>query len=103
MQLLEGINQLSVLRESNATLRSESERHAKRSRELDLQLRKLKIELDPLQEQVQVAKAELEARDAQIASLQNEVKGWQERNAQLLTKVCDSSLQLAMTEIFRIV
>jgi nucleoprotein TPR len=34
-ELIEKINQLNILRESNATLRSDCETHAKRSRELE--------------------------------------------------------------------
>jgi hypothetical protein len=41
---------INLLRESNATLRADSEAHAKRSRELDAKLKGLIQELDPLRE-----------------------------------------------------
>lgn len=44
-------------------------------------------ELEPLREQARVAKAELEARNLHVRKLEEENKKWQERNAQLLTKV----------------
>ena len=85
---MERINQLNVLRESNATLRTDCETHAKRARNLETRLQQLSSELEPTKEQLRVAKAELEARDEQVKRLEEESRRWQERNAQLLTKVC---------------
>ncbi|KAG6891509.1 hypothetical protein C0992_005042 [Termitomyces sp. T32_za158] len=85
-ELLERINQLNLLRESNATLRADSERHAKRARELDSKLKQLSQELDPAKEQARLAQAELQACKAQIGRLEEEGRKWQERNAQLLSK-----------------
>jgi nucleoprotein TPR len=84
---LERINQLTILRESNATLRAECDRHEKRSREFETRLHQLTTELDPAKEQLRGAQAELEARDVQIQRLQQESAMWQERNRQLLSKV----------------
>ncbi|KAG9315951.1 hypothetical protein JVU11DRAFT_3605 [Chiua virens] len=85
-EMLERINQVSILRESNVTLRADCENYSKRSRELDTKLKTLSAELEPAKEQARVARAELQARDAQIALLESESKRWQERNAQLLSK-----------------
>ncbi|KAG6376921.1 hypothetical protein JVT61DRAFT_953 [Boletus reticuloceps] len=85
-EMLERINQLNILRESNATLRADCETYSKRSRELDAKLKALSTELEPAKEQARVARAELQARDAQISLLENESKRWQERNTQLLSK-----------------
>ncbi|KII91087.1 hypothetical protein PLICRDRAFT_28915 [Plicaturopsis crispa FD-325 SS-3] len=85
-ELIERINQLNILRESNATLRSDCESHAKRSRELDAKLKQLSAELDPVKEQARVAQAELASRDAQLKRLEEENRRWQERNTQLLSK-----------------
>ncbi|EIN12937.1 hypothetical protein PUNSTDRAFT_97919 [Punctularia strigosozonata HHB-11173 SS5] len=85
-ELLEKINQLTILRESNATLRAESEANARRARDLDLKLQRLTTELEPAKEEARLAQAELSARDAQLQRLQEENKKWQERNSQLLTK-----------------
>jgi nucleoprotein TPR len=84
---VERINQLNILRESNATLRSDCEKYAKRARELDAKLKHLSAELEPTKEQARVAQAELEARDVQLKRLEAESHRWQERNAQLLSKV----------------
>ena len=86
-QLLERINQLNILRESNATLRADCESHAKKARALETKLQQLTSELEPTKEQLRVAKAELDAREAQVKRLEDETRRWQERNSQLLTKV----------------
>lgn len=84
---MERINQLNILRESNATLRGDCEMYAKRSRELEAKLQQLSAELDPAREQARIATAELEARDSQLKRLEEENRRWQERNTQLLSKV----------------
>ncbi|KAF8843385.1 hypothetical protein BDN67DRAFT_924393 [Paxillus ammoniavirescens] len=85
-EMLERINQLNILRESNATLRADCETYSKRARELDAKLKALSAELEPTKEQARVAHAELQARNAQITLLESESKRWQERNTQLLSK-----------------
>ncbi|KAJ7236740.1 hypothetical protein B0H12DRAFT_1139991 [Mycena haematopus] len=85
-ELVERINQLNILRESNATLRAESENHAKRAKELEAKLKQLSAQLNPAKEQARVAQAELEARNSQMARLEEENRKWQDRNTQLLSK-----------------
>ena len=87
-ELVEKIQQLNLLRESNATLRADSEAHAKRSRELDTKLKSVLQELDPLRERARTMQGELEARKEHVTRLEEENRRWQERNSQLLTKVC---------------
>jgi len=86
-ELLERINQLNILRESNATLRADCENHARKSRELEAKLKQLSQELDPAKEKSRIAQAELEACKAQLTRLEEESHKWQERNSQLLSKV----------------
>ncbi|KAI0081625.1 hypothetical protein K474DRAFT_1635534 [Panus rudis PR-1116 ss-1] len=85
-ELVERINQLTILRESNSTLRADCEAQTKRARNLEIKLQQLTSELDPLREELRVTKAELEAKDAQVKRLEDESRRWQERNTQLLTK-----------------
>ncbi|KAF7298841.1 hypothetical protein MIND_00831800 [Mycena indigotica] len=85
-ELLERTNQINVLRESNATLRVESENNAKKARELETKLKTFMGENAPLKEENRAYKAELEARDAQIKRMEDENRRWQERNSQLLVK-----------------
>jgi len=84
---VERITQLNILRESNATLRADCENYAKRSRELEAELRKVTSELEPSQEQIRVTEAELDVTKAQLVRLEEECRKWQERSTQLLTKV----------------
>ncbi|KAI0087040.1 hypothetical protein BDY19DRAFT_324018 [Irpex rosettiformis] len=85
-ELMERINQLTLLRESNASLRADCEVQTKRARALDTQLQQLQSELEPTREQLRITRAELDARIGQVAKLEQECRGWQERNKQLLTK-----------------
>ncbi|KAI0647815.1 hypothetical protein C8Q79DRAFT_924901 [Trametes meyenii] len=85
-QLAEKINQVAILRESNATLRSDCEAYAKRARQLEVELRQANAELEPTKDQLRIAQAEAEAKEQQIKLLENESRRWQERNTQLLTK-----------------
>lgn len=94
-ELLERINQLNILRESNATLRTDCERHAKKSRELEVQLKTLSEQLDPAKEQARVAQAELQACAVQVRRLEEENRRWQERNTQLLSKVSPAKVSFS--------
>ncbi|EPQ51089.1 hypothetical protein GLOTRDRAFT_66309 [Gloeophyllum trabeum ATCC 11539] len=85
-ELVERINQLTILRESNATLRADCEAQTRRANQLDAQLRELSAQLEPALEDNRTLHAELEARDLQIKRLEEESRRWQERNAQLLSK-----------------
>ena len=49
-ELLEKIHQLNLLRESNSTLRLDSESNLKAAQDLQAQLRAARQELDPLKE-----------------------------------------------------
>jgi len=91
---LERINQLNILRESNATLRTEHESSTKKARELETKLNRLSSELDPAKEQARSAVAELDATKVQMQRLEQESRRWQERNAQLLSKVGSFRLQI---------
>jgi nucleoprotein TPR len=86
-ELVERINQLNILRESNATLRADCESHAKRTRELEVRLKRVSTELEPVKEKFRTSQAELEASKAHTLRLEEENRRWQERNAQLLSKV----------------
>ena len=88
-ELLEKINQLNVLRESNATLRADATTHLTSVKTLREQLAQLKMEIDPIKEKAQMLEAELESRHAQISRLEEDNKRWKDRTDQILSKVCD--------------
>ncbi|GJJ13307.1 hypothetical protein Clacol_007559 [Clathrus columnatus] len=85
-ELLERINQLNLLRESNATLRSECESYRKQVESLETKLRHLSTELSPIKEEVTTLKAELSSKNAQVQRLEAENQQWKERNNQILSK-----------------
>ena len=84
------INELTVFRESNATLRADCEAKTKRISEMEAKLQQVSAEVGPAKQELLVAKAELEARDFQVGRLQEENRRWQERNSQLMIKVYQS-------------
>lgn len=86
-ELIEKINQLNVVRESNMTLRQECEALAARAKAFETKVQQLESELDPTKEQLRIARAELEATKQQMQRLEEESRRWQERNASLLSKV----------------
>ena len=87
-EIVEKIQQLNLLRESNATLRADPKAHAKQARDLDAKLKGVIEEFDPLRERARTMRAELDARNEHVAQLEEENRRWQERNTQLLIKVC---------------
>jgi nucleoprotein TPR len=85
-ELVDKIGQLTVLRESNATLRADAEAHAKRARELATRVKALTAELEPVRTQVRTLQAEAQASATHVKRLESENQRWQERNMQLLSK-----------------
>ncbi|KAG8925621.1 hypothetical protein FRC02_009537 [Tulasnella sp. 418] len=101
-ELMDKINQLNILRESNATLRAESEAQSKRASQLEGQLQMAMAELDPLKDQVRDLKAELETREQHVHVLEEESDRWKKRNTQLLSQykqVDPEDLRLAKEEL----
>jgi nucleoprotein TPR len=85
-EVLEKINQLSILRESNATLRDESERSARRAQTLETQLAASQAEIDPLKEQLRTVQNELSAAQGQLRIVQEDNKRWQARAQSILAQ-----------------
>ncbi|KIY69873.1 hypothetical protein CYLTODRAFT_211213 [Cylindrobasidium torrendii FP15055 ss-10] len=78
-ELVDRINQMNILRESNSTLRSDSERHAKRVKQLEVQLKEATAALDPVKEQARVAEAEVDATKKLLAKVEEQSKIWHDR------------------------
>ena len=85
-ELVEKIQSLNLLRESNETLRRESERHLQRAAALETRLAEADAQLSPLREQVRVFAAEMEARDRNIKMLEEDNTRWKNRTQQILQK-----------------
>lgn len=80
------VQQLTLLRESNALLREESERNLKRAGELSAQLTKLTAEMEPLKKQKLLADAEITSLKAQVSGLTEANNRWKARVDQLVDK-----------------
>lgn len=85
-ELMEKIQSLNLLRESNETLRREAESYLERVKTLEARLRETELELSPLQEQVRVLQAEIAARDRNITMLEEDNARWKTRTQQILQK-----------------
>ncbi|KAF8340345.1 uncharacterized protein EI90DRAFT_3035253 [Cantharellus anzutake] len=84
--LMEKINQLNLLRESNTTLRSEAEANSAAAHDLRIKLQKAQSEVEPLKERVRVLEAELKAREDHIHRLEEDNKRLKDRTEQILSK-----------------
>lgn len=80
-ELVDKINQLNILRESNATLRAELEVNRKKAERFQSQLLRLKTEHEPIKLELVTAKAELEERQRQNEQFQNDIEQLKERFA----------------------
>ncbi|KAJ3344099.1 hypothetical protein HDU93_003262 [Gonapodya sp. JEL0774] len=85
-ELLEKINELNIIRESNSTLRAQNETNLKEVQHLRAANQKLELELFPLRNKVQELEAEVGAQKSLNVMLQSEVQKWRDRNAQILAK-----------------
>ncbi|KAK0553493.1 Protein mlp1 [Tilletia horrida] len=84
--LLEKVQQVNLLRESNATLRQETQRARTRISNLEEQLRKAQTELQPVRERATMAEAELESSREQAKILEEDSKRWQARVQNILAQ-----------------
>ncbi|KAG9124547.1 hypothetical protein FRC07_011170 [Ceratobasidium sp. 392] len=80
-ELVDKINQLNILRESNATLRADSEANRKRAERFQSQLLRLKTEQEPIKLELATVKAELEERQRQNEQFQSDIEQLKERFA----------------------
>lgn len=83
-ELMEKINQLSILRESNSTLRDETERGQRKVQTLEAKVESLTRELDPIREELRIKTVELEACQNQLRLSQEDKKRWQGRTQSIL-------------------
>ncbi|KAK9764735.1 Protein mlp1 [Basidiobolus ranarum] len=85
-ELLEKINQLNILRESNVTLREENEKNIAKLQSLEKALKETTDRIDPLEEQIRNYQADLEAKDGEIKALEEDNQRWKTRTRQILQK-----------------
>ncbi|KAG0230395.1 hypothetical protein BGX31_005854 [Mortierella sp. GBA43] len=85
-QLLEKIDQLNLLRESNTTLRAENDRLQRRLARSEESTRELTSKLDPLNEQVREMKADLEASREELQQVGEDRDRWRTRTVEIMAK-----------------
>lgn len=85
-ELLERIHTAKLLRESNQTLRDENENHLRKIGQLEARLREASAELEPLKEQVQTLRAEVDAKEHNVKLLEEDNERWKTRNQTILAK-----------------
>ncbi|CAO1623341.1 unnamed protein product [Parajaminaea phylloscopi] len=85
-ELLDKINQLSILRESNITLRDERERANRKVALLQTQLAEAQAKVEPLRDDVRRTQGELEAAQGQIKIIQEDNQRWQARAQNILAQ-----------------
>lgn len=85
-KLIQQLNELNVLRESNSQLRANSEYYNKRAQELETQLQESNAKFEPLQSQLREAVAESEAHQESLKLAQEDNVRWKNRIEQILQK-----------------
>ena len=85
-ELLVKINELNILRESNVALRLEMERNFKNSTDLSEKLNGLQSRVEPLEDQNEELKSDLEVKEQQIVLLEQDNERWKNRAQQILQK-----------------
>jgi nucleoprotein TPR len=85
-KVMKQLEDLNVLRESNSSLRHQSNYYMNKSQELETELNTLKSRVEPLEEQIRELAAESEAKDQQIKLVQDDNEKWKKRAEQILQK-----------------
>lgn len=80
------LNDINILRESNATLRQQSQFYSQKAKELEAEIEKQKATYEPLEGQLRDALAEVEMKEQQIKLTQQDGNRWKERAQQILQK-----------------
>lgn len=80
------LNDVNILRESNAALRQQSEYYSQKVKELEAAVEKQKALYEPLESQLRDALAEVETKEQQIKLTQQDGNRWKDRAQQILQK-----------------
>ena len=85
-KVLAQLNDINILRESNSTLRQQSQFYSQKVTDLEADLTKLRASTTPLENQVRTLSAELETKTQQLALSQQDGARWRTRAQQILQK-----------------
>ncbi|KAK9321749.1 hypothetical protein V1517DRAFT_161677 [Lipomyces orientalis] len=85
-ELLDKVNEINILRESNASLREDNRRANNRIRNLEDHIKQLEAQIQPLEDKFASATADLEAKEQQLKLVQEDSERWKNRAQQILQK-----------------
>lgn len=85
-KILEQLNQVNLLRESNITLRNELQRKSQRNQDLERNVEELQEALKPLENDILTLQRSVGAKDKQISLITEEVNRWKQRSQDILLK-----------------
>ncbi|CAN6630447.1 protein Mlp1p [Trichomonascus vanleenenianus] len=85
-KVIQQLNDINILRESNSQLRSQSDYYSKRVTELEGKLEEITNSVEPLKERLREAEAANEVHENEIKLANEENMKWKERAQQILQK-----------------
>ncbi|AMD23008.1 HHR239Wp [Eremothecium sinecaudum] len=85
-QIMEKLNQLNLLRESNVTLRNESKRYVEENHKLKEQISELQERLQPLESELRSSSMKITEKTQQIDLLKEEIGRWKQRSEDIIHK-----------------
>ncbi|EPS42735.1 hypothetical protein H072_3269 [Dactylellina haptotyla CBS 200.50] len=85
-EIKQKMGELTVIRESNVTLRAERDRFAAAAENLRKEVAELKTKIEPLEEKITMLEGDVEVKDGQMKLLQEDNERWKARTNQILQK-----------------
>lgn len=85
-RLQDQANDINILRESNSTLRQQSNFYSSKTKELEGQIETLRTKIEPLEGKLREQQAEIDAKESQIKLVQKEADDWKTRTQNILHK-----------------
>ncbi|CEP63880.1 Mlp2p LALA0_S09e04566g [Lachancea lanzarotensis] len=83
-KVLEELNQLNLLRESNVTLRNTLQSTTQRNNELEKKVEDMQASIGPIDNEISALKHSINAKDKQIELMSEEVERWKKRTQDIL-------------------
>ncbi|SCU93488.1 LAME_0F03972g1_1 [Lachancea meyersii CBS 8951] len=83
-KILEQLNQLNLLRESNITLRNDLKSKSDRNEELENKVEVLQNASEPLENELSILRHSIAAKDKQITLMTEEINRWRQRSQDIL-------------------
>ncbi|EGX50968.1 hypothetical protein AOL_s00054g704 [Orbilia oligospora ATCC 24927] len=85
-EIKQKMGELTVIRESNVTLRAERDKFAGMVEQLRKEAADLKAKMEPLEEKIAMLEGDVEVKDGQMKLLQEDNERWKARTNQILQK-----------------